>query len=76
MSGSIYMATSGAEVQRLRLEILSNNLANINTTGFKEDRAIFRLPEQVGPSAATDGIAPDGVSALAPSVIPDALNPK
>jgi flagellar basal-body rod protein FlgF len=70
MSGSIYMATSGAEVQRLRLEILSNNLANINTTGFKEDRAIFRLPEQAGPSAAIGGDSPDGVSMLAPSVIP------
>jgi flagellar basal-body rod protein FlgF len=43
MSGSIYMATSGAEVQRLRLQVLSNNLANINTTGFKEDQAMFRL---------------------------------
>ena len=37
------MATSGAEVQRLRLQVLSNNLANINTTGFKEDQAMFRL---------------------------------
>jgi flagellar basal-body rod protein FlgF len=46
MSGSIYMATSGAEAQRIRLQILSNNLANINTAGFKEDRAVFRIPDE------------------------------
>jgi flagellar basal-body rod protein FlgF len=38
---AIYVAASGALVQKMRLEILSNNLANINTTGFKEDRAVF-----------------------------------
>jgi flagellar basal-body rod protein FlgF len=51
MSGSIYMATSGAEAQRIRLQILSNNLANINTAGFKEDRAVFRMND--------DGLNPD-----------------
>jgi len=38
---AIYVAASGALVQESRLEVLSNNLANINTTGFKEDRAVF-----------------------------------
>jgi len=51
MSGSIFMATSGAEMQRTRMQILSNNLANINTTGYKEDRAVFRVPD--------DGLNPD-----------------
>ena len=45
MSGAIYMAASGAITQQMRLEVLSNNLANVNTVGFKEDRAIFRIPE-------------------------------
>ena len=35
---AIYTAASGALVQEARLEILSNNLANINTIGYKEDR--------------------------------------
>lgn len=52
MSGSMYMATSGAEAQRIRLQVLSNNLANINTAGYKEDRTVFRLPESVPPDAA------------------------
>jgi len=38
---AIYAAASGAMVQKMRLEILSNNLANIETVGFKEDRAFF-----------------------------------
>ena len=41
MSEAIYVAASGALVQEMRLEMLSNNLANIDTIGFKEDRAIF-----------------------------------
>lgn len=38
---AIYVAASGALVQEARLQVLSNNLANINTIGFKEDRAVF-----------------------------------
>jgi flagellar basal-body rod protein FlgG len=45
MSDSIYMATSGALCNQQRLEILSNNLANINTTGFKEEMAYIRITE-------------------------------
>jgi flagellar basal-body rod protein FlgG len=36
------VAASGALVQQMRLEVLTNNLSNINTVGFKEDRAVFR----------------------------------
>jgi flagellar basal-body rod protein FlgF len=42
MSETMNVAASGALVQQMRLEILTNNLANINTIGFKEDMAIFR----------------------------------
>ena len=45
MSGSIYMAASGAYFYEQRLDILSNNLANINTTGFKEEKPYFRVVE-------------------------------
>ena len=43
MSGAIYQAASGALLQQMRLEVLSNNLANINTAGYKADRSSFRL---------------------------------
>lgn len=38
---AIYVAASAALVQEMRLEVLSNNLANIETVGFKEDRSVF-----------------------------------
>jgi flagellar basal-body rod protein FlgG len=42
MSGSIYMAASGALAYQHRLEILSNNIANVNTVGFKQDKTQFQ----------------------------------
>ena len=42
MSGSIYMAATGALASEKRLQILANNLANVNTVGFKKDRGRFR----------------------------------
>lgn len=37
----IYTALSGAMAQNQRLETISNNLANVNTTGFKKDQQTF-----------------------------------
>ncbi|MGD9210075.1 MAG: flagellar basal-body rod protein FlgF [Desulfobacteraceae bacterium] len=45
MNGSIYLAASGAILQQTKLDILANNMANINTTGYKEDLSIFRLSD-------------------------------
>jgi len=42
MTGSIYMAATGAIAYQRRLEILSNNLANTNTVGFKQDQSHFQ----------------------------------
>ena len=42
MSEAIYIATSGAIAQEMRLEMISNNLSNIGTTGFKEDQSLFK----------------------------------
>jgi flagellar basal-body rod protein FlgG len=51
MSGAIYTATSGALAYQMRLDVLSNNLSNIGTVGFKEDRTVFRayLPASPNP---------------------------
>ncbi|MEE4359450.1 MAG: flagellar hook-basal body protein [Desulfococcaceae bacterium] len=45
MSGAIYMGASGAILQQTRLDILSDNLSNINTAGFKKNLAVFRIRE-------------------------------
>ncbi|MBI5590585.1 MAG: flagellar basal-body rod protein FlgF [Deltaproteobacteria bacterium] len=44
MSGEISGILSGTMGQEMRLEVLSNNMANANTVGFKEDR-VFRIPK-------------------------------
>jgi flagellar basal-body rod protein FlgF len=45
MSGGMYLAAAGALVQQLRLEVLANNVANINTAGFKGEQSVFEIPE-------------------------------
>lgn len=39
---TLYVAASGMTAQQTRLDNVANNLANINTTGFKRSRASFQ----------------------------------
>jgi flagellar basal-body rod protein FlgF len=41
MNSGIYTAYSGLKAQSDALEIISNNLANLNTTAFKEEKAFY-----------------------------------
>jgi flagellar basal-body rod protein FlgG len=43
MNSGIYTGYSGLRAQMNALEILSNNLANVNTTGFKEEKPFYTL---------------------------------
>jgi flagellar basal-body rod protein FlgG len=45
MSGAIYMAASGALAYEKRLQLISNNLANANTVGYKMDHGQFQQIE-------------------------------
>lgn len=42
MSKGIYTAVSGAMAQQAKLDTVANNLANVNTPGFKRDGQLFR----------------------------------
>jgi flagellar basal-body rod protein FlgG len=42
MQRSLFIAATGMEAQRLSIDVISNNLANVNTTGFKKSRADFQ----------------------------------
>lgn len=42
MIRSLYTAAAGMDVQQTNLDNISNNLANVNTTGFKKSRAEFQ----------------------------------
>ncbi|MGD9649448.1 MAG: flagellar basal-body rod protein FlgG [Dongiaceae bacterium] len=61
------IAATGMMAQQTNVEVISNNIANINTTGFKRQRAefqdlLYQNERRVG-SDATDqgGIVPSGV---------------
>lgn len=41
MNSALWIAKTGLDAQQTRLSVISNNLANANTMGFKSDRAVF-----------------------------------
>ena len=41
MFRGMFSAATGMGAQQLRLDIIANNLANVNTTGFKKNRGDF-----------------------------------
>ena len=42
MIRSLYTAATGMTAQQLNMDVVANNLANVNTTGFKRSRADFQ----------------------------------
>jgi len=41
MIRSLYIAKTGLEAQQTNLDVVTNNLANVSTNGFKKSRAVF-----------------------------------
>lgn len=42
MNRSLYIAATGMNAQQSQMDVISNNLANVSTTGFKGSRAVFQ----------------------------------
>jgi flagellar basal-body rod protein FlgG len=42
MIKGLYTAATGMTAQQSNIDVISNNIANVNTTGFKQDRAEFQ----------------------------------
>lgn len=42
MFSSLWIAKTGLDAQQTRMDVISNNLANANTTGYKSSRASFQ----------------------------------
>lgn len=66
MHGALYVAKTGLSAQDTNLRVISNNLANISTVGFKKDRAVFedllyQMRRQPGAQNAADAQLPSGV---------------
>lgn len=64
---SLSIAATGMLAQQLNVEVISNNIANMNTTGFKRQRAefqdlLYQTVERVGSTSSDSGtIVPAGV---------------
>ena len=66
MNPSLWVAKTGLEAQQLRMQVVSHNLANANTNGFKKGRAIFedllyQNMRQVGGQTSQQTKSPTGM---------------
>ncbi|MDD2900526.1 MAG: flagellar basal-body rod protein FlgF [Desulfuromonadaceae bacterium] len=63
MNSGIYAAVSGSLAAMRRLEVISNNLANINTPGYKKDAMSFEglLAGAVNPPAVPQNMTADPI---------------
>ena len=41
MMRALWVARTGLDAQQTQLDVISNNLANVSTNGFKRSRAVF-----------------------------------
>jgi flagellar basal-body rod protein FlgG len=41
MYPALWIAKSGLDAQQTNMSVIANNLSNVNTTGFKQDRVVF-----------------------------------
>jgi len=67
MVPALWIAKTGLEAQQNRLGVISNNLANANTTGFKRSRIqfadlLYQNIRQVGASNTQDSKLPTGLT--------------
>jgi len=66
MNQTLWIAKTGLDAQQTRMAVISNNLANVNTTGFKKDRAVFedlmyQTIRQPGAQSSQDTELPSGL---------------
>ena len=66
MDSAMWIAKTGLDAQQRRMAVISNNLANVNTTGFKQGRAVFedllyQNVRQVGGQSSQDTVLPSGL---------------
>jgi len=66
MNPALWVAKTGLDAQQTRMSVVSNNLANVNTTGFKKDRAefedlVYQTVRQAGGQSSQDTQLPSGL---------------
>ncbi|MDO5101616.1 MAG: flagellar basal-body rod protein FlgG [Lautropia sp.] len=66
MIRSLWIAKTGLDAQQTQMDVISHNLANVSTTGYKRSRAVFedlmyQNMRQVGAQSSTDTQLPTGL---------------
>lgn len=66
MSSALWVSKTGLAAQDMRMTTISNNLANVNTVGFKKDRVVFedlfyQVQRQPGTQADEVNQLPSGI---------------
>lgn len=66
MLRGLWSAATGMAAQKLTIDVIANNLANVNTTGFKKSRAdfqdlMYQSIRQAGSITSTGGQVPVGI---------------
>lgn len=65
---ALTIAASGMSAQQRNLEVIANNIANVNTTGFKRSRTeftdlLYQVERAAGvPTAANGALRPEGIN--------------
>jgi flagellar basal-body rod protein FlgG len=67
MYTAMWVAKTGLDAQQMRLSVISNNLANVSTAGFKRGRPVFedllyQNVRQAGAQSSQDSQLPSGLS--------------
>jgi len=67
MNSALWAAKTGLDAQQTRMTVVSHNLANVSTNGFKKDRAVFedllyQNQRQVGAATSQDTTSPTGLN--------------
>ncbi|MES9968766.1 MAG: flagellar basal-body rod protein FlgG [Candidatus Thiodiazotropha sp.] len=66
MYPALWIAKTGLDAQQTNMSVISNNLSNVNTTGYKRDRAVFndliyQNLRQVGAQSSENTELPSGL---------------
>jgi flagellar basal-body rod protein FlgG len=66
MNPALWISKTGVQAQDAKLQAIANNLANVNTVGFKRDRAVFedlfyQVERQPGAQSDDNTVSPGGV---------------
>ncbi|MEF8794494.1 flagellar basal-body rod protein FlgG [Thiohalorhabdus sp.] len=74
MDRAMWTAASGMQAQQTRIDVISNNLSNVNTTGFKESRPDFQ--DQMYQTQRTPGATSSAAGTQVPTGVQIGLGVK